>query len=191
MPVCASGRFCSPHCHFRRGSIELSTRSARLTSRRVSRRQNRRYPYRWLEQDSPQTKAWIQAERTADQYLNALPSRQRIRSVADRMFATVKYPALDFQASVRTAKGRVFYMRQEPGQNQPLLYVRDTNGTPRVLLDPNKLSLDGTTAVATWQPSPNGEWLAYGLSSAGSDWQKFHIRNVDTLQGISRNARLD
>lgn len=142
-------------------------------------------PYRWLEQDSPQTKAWVQAEqKLSDQYLNSLPSRQRIRAVADRMFATIKYPALDFQASVRTAKGRVFYMRQEPGQNQPLLYVRDANGPARVLLDPNTLSKDGTTAVATWQPSPDGKWLAYGLSSAGSDWQKFHVRNVDTLQDL-------
>jgi len=52
----------------------------------------------------------------------------------------------------------------------------------RVLLDANLLSEDGTTALAGWTPSPDGKWLAWGVSQGGTDWQEWHIRNVDSIQ---------
>ena len=57
---------------------------------------------------------------------------------------------------------------------------------PRVLFDPNAMSKDGTVALSTWQPSPDGKWLAYGIAQAGSDWQTWHVRSVRHRQGQRR-----
>jgi prolyl oligopeptidase len=48
-----------------------------------------------------------------------------------------------------------------------LYWTEGLRGEPRVPLDPNGLSDDGGL-------------LAYGVSSAGSDWQEWRVRNVET-----------
>ncbi len=60
----------------------------------------------------------------------------------------------------------------------------DWSSEPRLLLDPNTLSDDGTVALNTWEVSEDGAWLAYALSSSGSDWQKWRIRNVETGEDL-------
>ena len=55
-----------------------------------------------------------------------------------------------------------------------MLYVADSlEAEPRVLLDPNKLSEDGTIALRGYSISDDGAFMAYGLSSGGSDWQEW------------------
>lgn len=44
------------------------------------------------------------------------------------------------------------------------------DGTPEVLLDPNTLSKDGTSALSGVDFSKDGKILAYGISKKGSDW---------------------
>src|SRR6185369_10360520 len=61
-------------------------------------------------------------------------------------------------------------------------------GTPRVLLDPNTLSKDGTTSLSGYAVSHDGKLLAYGTSAAGSDWNEWKVRDVDT--GNDRTDRL-
>ena len=51
---------------------------------------------------------------------------------------------------------------------------------PRELLDPNKLSKDGTVSLTETAPSEDGKLLVYGTSTGGSDWQEFRIRDVET-----------
>src|SRR5260370_33325649 len=52
-------------------------------------------------------------------------------------------------------------------------------GKAVVVIDPNTLSEDGTTALTNQALSKDGELLAYGTSSSGSDWQEIKIRQVD------------
>ena len=40
----------------------------------------------------------------------------------------------------------------------------------RVLIDPNAWSEDGTVALAGMAVSDDGQYLAYGVGEAGSDW---------------------
>jgi prolyl oligopeptidase len=134
-------------------------------------------PYRWLEDtDSPETQAWIEAQnRVTFDYLARIPARDRIRA---RMTELWNFPK---RWSPRKRGGRYFQLRNSGLQNQHVLYVMDSpSDEGRVLLDPNTLSSDGTVAVTQWVPSDDGRRLAYSTSASGSDWQIWHVRDVDT-----------
>jgi prolyl oligopeptidase len=51
---------------------------------------------------------------------------------------------------------------------------------PRLLVDPNALSPDGSVAFAQWSPSPDGKLLAYGLAQGGADWRTVHVLDIAT-----------
>src|SRR5262249_4117713 len=77
-------------------------------------------------------------------------------------------------------KGRYFFTRREGKQNQPILYVREgVKGEDRVLVDPNKLAGDGTTALDWWFPSRDGKRLVYGVSKDGTARAVPHILDVE------------
>lgn len=134
-------------------------------------------PYSWLEDlDSPETKAWVEAEANLTRsYLDAIPGRDRI---AARLKDIINYERFGIPEKEGS---RYFYTRNNGLQNQAVLYVADSlTATPRVLLDPNTLSADGTVALNGMAISDDGKLLAYALSSSGSDWQEWHVRDIDT-----------
>ncbi len=138
-------------------------------------------PYRWLEDtDSPETRAWIEAQNQVTfAFLENIPERERIRQ---RLTGLWDYPKA--WAPVKRG-GRYFQLRNSGLQNQDVLFVLDSlEGEPRVLLDPNDLSDDGTVALTSWEPSPDGRRLAYATSAAGSDWLTWRVRDVVTGQDL-------
>ncbi len=75
-------------------------------------------------------------------------------------------------------------------QNQNVLLVADSlNAEPRVLLDPNTLSSDGTVALAATAISDDGKLMAYGIATSGSDWNEWHVRDVDTGKDLSDDLK--
>ncbi len=131
-------------------------------------------PYRWLEDDNaPQTEAWVEAQNmVAFGYLDAIPERDAIRERLTRLWNFERYGA-PFKMG-----GRYFFSRNDGLQNQSVLYVtRSLDAEPRVLLDPNRLSEDGTVALRSYSVSDDGRFLAYGLSTGGSDWQEWKVRD--------------
>jgi len=145
-----------------------------------------RDPYRWLEDlDSEETAEWIKAQNKVTQtYLEQIPYRERIRERIKELWNYEKY-------GVPFKKGdRYFYTYNNGLQNQDVLYwIESLDGKPRVLLDPNKLSKEGTTALTGVSIDLSGELLAYGLSSAGSDWQEWRIRKVETGEDLDESLR--
>ncbi len=83
--------------------------------------------------------------------------------------------------------GRVFYFKNTGLQNQDVLFVKDDkeNATPRELLDPNKLSTDGTVALSGVEVSDDAKLLAYSISESGSDWQEWRIRDIETGKDLN------
>ncbi|MES2695673.1 MAG: S9 family peptidase, partial [Verrucomicrobiota bacterium] len=134
-------------------------------------------PYRWLEDlDSPQTKTWVEAENELTfGFLKTLPQREAFRA---RLTTIWNYA----RSSVPMKEGgRYFFTKNSGLQNQAVLFVKESaRAEPRVLLDPNTLASDGTVALTTVRPSRDGKLLAYGTAAAGSDWNEFRVRNVDT-----------
>lgn len=139
-------------------------------------------PYRWLEDaNSSDTKAWVTEQNKLTQdYLSAIPERDWIRKRLTELWNYERYSAPE-------RAGRHYIFSRNNGlQNQSVLYVADSlHGEPRVLLDPNTLSKDGTVALSGTSVSENGKLLAYSVSVGGSDWQEWRVRDIDTGKDLS------
>jgi prolyl oligopeptidase len=138
-------------------------------------------PYRWLEDiDSEQTQAWIaEQNQLTFGYLSQIPAQEQIAARIAELWNYEKYDP-PFKRG-----GRHFFTRNDGLQNQSVLYwIESLEDQPRVLLDPNLLSEDGTVALTSYAVSEDGKLLAYGLSTAGSDWQEWRIRVVDSGQDL-------
>jgi len=133
-------------------------------------------PYRWMEADSPELREWIDAQNVlTNTYLDAIPFREDLRK---RITELVDYPRY---GTPWMRAGRLFYFKNDGLQNQSVLYVMDTpDAEPRVLLDPNTLSEDGTVALQTTSVSKDGKFLAYSIARSGSDWNEIFVLNIET-----------
>jgi prolyl oligopeptidase len=134
-------------------------------------------PYRWLEAaDSDEVRVWTEAQNTfTEQYLARIPSRAAIRRRLARLLA------IDSLGVPTPAGGRYFYSRRRGTENQPVLYMREgRHGVDQVLLDPNGMDADGTTALDWYFPSEDGRMLAYGLSQNGSEDSVLQVMDVAT-----------
>jgi prolyl oligopeptidase len=134
-------------------------------------------PYRPLENpDSEETKAWVQAQnKVTFGYLQEIPAREKIKQRLTKLWDYEKY-SLPFKEGKR-----YFYFKNNGLQNQSVLYtLTSLDAEPKVLLDPNTLSEDGTVALSGTTISEDGNFLAYGLSAAGSDWQEWKVRDIET-----------
>jgi prolyl oligopeptidase len=132
-------------------------------------------PYRWFEDPAAQaTRDWVTAENAVSQpYLEKLPQRAWLGERLKQLWTYERFGV------PRREGGRYFYLRNDGTQDQSVLYVADSlNAKARVLVDPNGKRDDATIALSQWEPSPNGEVLAYALSDGGTDWNTWHFRRV-------------
>ena len=139
-------------------------------------------PYRWMEDlDSPEVREWIEAQNDLTfGFLEKIPLREKIQK---RMTELWNYEKMSppFKRG-----GRYFYFFNDGLQNQDVLYwMENLDGEPKVLIDPNTLSEDGTVALSGGAISDDGRYLAYGLSDAGSDWQTWYVRRVDDSEDLA------
>lgn len=129
-------------------------------------------PYRWLENDTAKdTEAWVKEQNNVTQnYLSAIPFRSKIHSRLTELWNYERY-------SAPQKEGEWFAFYKNDGlQNQSVLYVKKgLNGTAELLLDPNKLSADGTVALQATAFSKHQKYFAYAVSASGSDWQEIYI----------------
>jgi prolyl oligopeptidase len=134
-------------------------------------------PYRWLEDDtSAATSAWVEAQnKVTFEYLSHIPFRKELK---ERLTALTDYEKIGIPFKKH---GKYYFYKNDGLQNQSVLYVQDTlDGEPRVVLDPNKLSDDGTVALSGISFSNNGKYLAYTISRSGSDWREIFVMNLAT-----------
>jgi prolyl oligopeptidase len=136
-------------------------------------------PYRWLEDpDSEPTKAWVQAQNeVTNSYLAGISVRDQLQQRLTQLWDYEKY-------SSPFKRGQsYFYFKNDGLQNQSVLYtLKSLDDEGQVLLDPNTLSADGTVALSGLSISDDGQWMAYGLSTAGSDWVEYRVRNIATRE---------
>jgi prolyl oligopeptidase len=143
-------------------------------------------PYRWLEDaNSDDTAKWVEAQNKLTQsVLGQIPGREAIRQRLTKLWNYERY-SVPYQEG-----GRYFYSRNDGLQNQSVLYtMAKLSDTPRVLLDPNTLALDGTVALAGTAVSPDGKLLAYGTAASGSDWNEWKVRDIATGVDLSDHLK--
>ncbi len=143
-------------------------------------------PYRWLEDDnSVETANWVKAENeVTEAYLQKIPFREALRQRLTQLWNYPRY-------GVPFSKGKYYFFTKNNGiQNQSVLYVQDgLDAEPRVFLDPNQLSADGTTALAGHSASKDGSYFAYAIAKAGSDWNEIYV--IETATGKLLNDKLE
>jgi prolyl oligopeptidase len=145
-------------------------------------------PYRWLEDDVRKSAAvadWVaEQNKVTDAYLAGLPERDAIKKRITELWNYEK-----IGAPSKTG-GKYFFSRNDGLQNQNVLYVQDTlDAVPRLLLDPNTLTEDGTVALAGFVPSDDAKYAAYGLADAGSDWNTWKVLDIATGKTLADDLR--
>ena len=135
-------------------------------------------PYRWMEDwKGEELKAWVQAQGAYTRsYLDTLPTRaafaQRIHELGD---AAPAYYFLSMKG------GKYFYLRRDPGENIGKLVVRDNkDASERVLLNTNTLKDEVHTTIDWYFPSPDGNYVVYGISQGGSEESTLHVLEVES-----------
>ncbi|XP_010539814.1 PREDICTED: prolyl endopeptidase-like isoform X2 [Tarenaya hassleriana] len=133
-------------------------------------------PYRWLEDpDAEEVKEFVQNQvELTDSVLKKCDTREKLSDAITKLFDHPRYDTLFREGD------KYFYFHNTGLQAHSVLYMLDDlNAEPEVLLDPNTLSGDGTVALNTFSVSEDAKWLAYGLSSSGSDWVTIKVMSVE------------
>ena len=136
-------------------------------------------PYRWLEDlDSEETRTWVEAEnKLTASILAQVLERDTLRKRLTKLWDFARY-GIPHQRG-----GRYFFSKNDGLQNQAVIYwTTSLEAEPKVLLDPNKLSADGTVAISGYEISDNGQLMAYGVSTSGSDWEEWRVRDVTSAE---------
>jgi prolyl oligopeptidase len=136
-------------------------------------------PYRWLEQDTAaKVMNWVVKQNAVTQnYLAQIPFRESIRK---RITELMNYP----KHTVPIRVGEYYIFSKNNGlQNQPVFYKqKGWDGEVVELIDPNKISADGTSAVTLGGASKNGNYLVYTVAMSGGDWQEIRVVDLATTK---------
>ncbi len=134
-------------------------------------------PYRWLENDtSKETAEWVAAQnKVTSEYLSKIPFREKIRERLTKIWNYTKM-STPFKEG-----NRYFYFKNDGLQNQDILYVtEDLAKEGKIFFDINKLSADGTVALAGMEFSKDGKYMAYSIARGGSDWSEIFVKDATT-----------
>ena len=134
-------------------------------------------PYRWLEDlDSADTAAWVNEQNQVTfRYLEQISARDPIKQRVTQLWNYERF-GIPFKEG-----NRYFYFKNDGLQNQNVLYtLTELDAKPQILLDPNTFSEDGTVALSDISISKDGNLIAYGTSTSGSDWQEWKVREIET-----------
>ncbi|MFZ3217108.1 MAG: prolyl oligopeptidase family serine peptidase [Candidatus Acidiferrales bacterium] len=139
-------------------------------------------PYRWLEdQNSPETRAWINAENTCTQAVLSKLAGQD--AIAKRLGELIKVDTIGLPTE---RGGRYFYAQRAAGQDLYVLYMRrGAKGAEEVLVDPATMSADHTTSVHFTGFSDDGKLAAYGVRKGGEDEVSLHFMDTDTRKELA------
>ncbi|KAF3525518.1 hypothetical protein F2Q69_00051700 [Brassica cretica] len=133
-------------------------------------------PYRWLEDpDAEEVKEFVDSQvKLTDSMLAKCETKEKLRETITALFDHPRY-----ESPFRRGD-KYFYFHNTGLQAQDVLYMQDDlDAEPEVLLDPNTLSDDGTVALNTFSVSEDAKYLAYGLSSSGSDWVTIKLIKIE------------
>ena len=135
-------------------------------------------PYRWLEDfTSEEATDWVKEQNELTDSFTSNEYQKNIKKELESIWITQDI-SIPFRRGNKT-----FYYFDDGRKQQAVFMVKACNDCePKVLLDPNKFSTDGTISLSDISVSPNGNYLAYSVSDGGSDWRIWKVLNIETKQ---------
>lgn len=135
-------------------------------------------PYQWMEiEDSPETQEWLgKQDCQTREYFEKISCREDIRNHLKKIYD------YDFVDVPKKYGENVYFFSRQKGHNKTCLYLQTPNSSPILLVDP--ASLDDSLSLTDFSVSPNGSFLAYGLSKSGSDWEEWHVRDLQSNEDL-------
>jgi prolyl oligopeptidase len=133
-------------------------------------------PYRWLEDDmSEETMVWVDAQNEVTfAYLDSIKFRDEIRNRLENLW---NYP----KQGLPFKEGDFWYVSKNDGlQAQSVIYQKESlTAEPKVFINPNEFSDDGSVALSGLSFSKDGKYCAYRISRGGSDWNEIYVIDVE------------
>ncbi|MDV6315794.1 prolyl oligopeptidase family serine peptidase [Idiomarina sp. HP20-50] len=144
-------------------------------------------PYRWLEQGNEEVAEWVDSQNQL-----STPSLQNLPAFPDIKARMTELWNYEKVSTPFRYGDRYFYFSNDGLQNQDILYtMADLNSAPKVLINPNTFSDDGTASLVRISVSPQASYVAYAVSQGGSDWATIKVRNIqsgkdtqDSIRGV-------
>ncbi|KAG7670094.1 putative Prolyl endopeptidase [Nannochloris sp. 'desiccata'] len=138
-------------------------------------------PYRWLEDpDSEETKSFVDAQNAlSTSFFDQCQTRSKFKSLFEQLYNYERY-GLVFR------KGNRYYYSHNTGlQAQNVIYTLNSleDPEPKLFIDPNTLSEDGTVALMQYAFSDDGNYVAMATSSGGSDWRTVTVSKINQETG--------
>ncbi|HNV80365.1 MAG TPA: prolyl oligopeptidase family serine peptidase [Tenuifilaceae bacterium] len=143
-------------------------------------------PYRWFEDDKAEgLSEWIKAQNEITfNYLSKIPYRETLR---ERLSELWNYSSI---STPYIKAGKVFFFKRDGLQNQSVFYMQNSlHDEPKVLIDPNTFSEDGTVAISQISISGKADYAAYAIADGGSDWMKIMVRDIKTGKDLADEIR--
>ncbi|MBX2874324.1 MAG: prolyl oligopeptidase family serine peptidase [Saprospiraceae bacterium] len=140
-------------------------------------------PYQWLEDDlSAETGAWVSAQNeVTGAYLNGIDFRTNLQGRIEELMNYEK-------VSAPFEEGTYEYFYKNDGlQNHSVLYRSpkgEKEAEPKVFLDPNTFSEDGTVGLRGVIFTKDGSLAAYMITEGGSDWRKVIVIDTETMEVV-------
>ena len=133
--------------------------------------------YRWLEDfTSSDSQKWVKKQN--DFTKKFIDKNKFKKSIAKNLKKTWETESISIPYKV---KEKTFYYFNDGSWQQSKLMIKDCDDCkPRVLLDPNKFSQDGTISLGGTSVSNDASLLAYAISDGGSDWRTWKVLNTET-----------
>jgi prolyl oligopeptidase len=133
-------------------------------------------PYRWLEDfSSEEALEWVKKQNELTDSLIANNYQKKIKADLEDVWITS-----DISIPIRRGNKTFYYLDDGIQQQSIFMMKQCDNCQPKILIDPNKVSEDGTVSLSDISVSPDGKYLAYSISDGGSDWRTWKVLEIDT-----------
>tara|TARA_B100001175_G_scaffold23576_1_gene17579 strand:+ start:779 stop:2890 length:2112 start_codon:yes stop_codon:yes gene_type:complete len=133
--------------------------------------------YRWLEDfTSDESINWIQRQNEFTQkFIKKNKYKKSIYNYLNKIWESESI------STPYKVKEKTFFYFNDGSFQQSKLMIQDCDQCePRVLIDPNLFSEDGTFSLGGTSISNDATHIAYSISDGGSDWRTWKVMNIET-----------
>jgi prolyl oligopeptidase len=143
-------------------------------------------PYRWMEAGGPELLDYMKAENAVTLEAFKPFAAQNEALLAELTKLADEVPAV---RSISRTLDQYFYLETPPGKSDAELKTRPVaGGEARLLLDPATMATAGQhAAIDYYVPSPDGKYVAVGVSLGGSENSTLHVLEVASGKMLSES----